>query len=53
MVFGMEFVNEIQQKKRVFGMKSVQEFGKSSDNSFQRLNGEIPLKIGMTMSESS
>ena len=34
MVFGTEFVNEIQQKCMVFGMESVQEFGNNSDNNF-------------------
>ena len=34
MVFGTEFVNEIQQKYMVFGMKSVQEFGIDFQNSF-------------------
>ena len=36
-MFGTEFVNEIQQKNRVFGMKCVQEFGTNSDNSFSKV----------------
>jgi hypothetical protein len=48
-MFGTEFVNEKQKNKRVFEIKSVQEFGKSDENRFQRLNRKITLEIGMIL----
>ena len=40
-------------KNRVFGMKFVQEFGKSDKNRFQGLNRKIALEIGMILYGSS
>ncbi len=36
-MFGTKFVNEIQQKNRVFGINCVQEFGTNSGNSFSKV----------------
>jgi hypothetical protein len=52
-MFETEFVNEKQPKKRVFEIKSVQEFGKSDVLRFPRLNRKFVLKIAMILFGSS